>query len=496
MKIKELYIRGFGKFRDSRIELKEGINLISGKNESGKSTIHAFIRGMFFGLRRLRGRASRDDSYSRYEPWEHPGFYGGELRFESGGKLFRLSRNFSRGQTSEQLVCDSDGEVLSIEEGDLEVLLGGISERVFDNTISVSQLRSVTDQGLAMELNNYMVSYQGTADGALDLKKAEDYLKAQRRKRESELREKRKDQERTQQEIQYRLAGIREEIRRLQRELRDLEGQSAGSPSRQQRKESARPWVIRLLAAFLVLAAAGSMLFIREASLEIWAGRAGACLLAAFLAVCSFRKRVSGKQAEEPEWKREFLRQELEEKERSFENTEQEYREFCELCGKKEGLETELEAVSLAEKVIRQLSAEIQKQAGSALKKRVSELLCSLTEGRYRAISLEGDLQMTLYSEEAAVPLSRVSRGTVEQVYLALRLAAAELLCPEEELPLLLDEVFALYDDRRLCQALRLLAAQDRQVLLFSCQNREEIFLKQLKIPYHKIVLQEEKTEC
>lgn len=123
MKIRELNIKGFGKFQGTRILLEDGINLISGENESGKSTLHAFVRGMLFGQRRQRGRASRNDSYSRYEPWENPGFYGGSLRFESGGKEFRLSRNFSRGQRAEQLVCESDGECLSLEDGDLDMLL-------------------------------------------------------------------------------------------------------------------------------------------------------------------------------------------------------------------------------------------------------------------------------------------------------------------------------------------------------------------------------------
>ena len=66
------------------------------------------------------------------------------------------------------------------------------------------------------------------------------------------------------------------------------------------------------------------------------------------------------------------------------------------------------------------------------------------------------------------------------------------LLCPEEELPLLLDEVFAMYDDRRLGRALKILADQGRQVLLFTCQSREEQRLNQLSIPYHKVQLREE----
>ena len=54
MKILDLKIRNFGKLSDRHIELADGINLIYGENESGKSTVHTFIRAMFFGLERAR----------------------------------------------------------------------------------------------------------------------------------------------------------------------------------------------------------------------------------------------------------------------------------------------------------------------------------------------------------------------------------------------------------------------------------------------------------
>ena len=56
MQINELLLKNFGKFHDRQIDLEEGINLIHGENESGKSTIHTFIRGMLFGIERGRGR--------------------------------------------------------------------------------------------------------------------------------------------------------------------------------------------------------------------------------------------------------------------------------------------------------------------------------------------------------------------------------------------------------------------------------------------------------
>ena len=57
MKLLELHIEGFGKFHNKTISFHDGMNVIYGKNEAGKSTLHTFIRGMLFGIERGRGRA-------------------------------------------------------------------------------------------------------------------------------------------------------------------------------------------------------------------------------------------------------------------------------------------------------------------------------------------------------------------------------------------------------------------------------------------------------
>ena len=62
MKIKKIQIQQFGKLKNREISLEPGVNVIYGPNESGKSTLHGFLRGMFFGLPRYRGRASKTDS--------------------------------------------------------------------------------------------------------------------------------------------------------------------------------------------------------------------------------------------------------------------------------------------------------------------------------------------------------------------------------------------------------------------------------------------------
>ena len=59
MKLLELHINGFGKIHDRTISFSDGINVIYGRNEAGKSTLHTFIRGMLFGMEwDLRGLAA------------------------------------------------------------------------------------------------------------------------------------------------------------------------------------------------------------------------------------------------------------------------------------------------------------------------------------------------------------------------------------------------------------------------------------------------------
>ena len=58
MVITELYIRNFGKLSEQHFYLRDGVQVISGENEFGKTTLHAFIRAMLFGMERGRGRAA------------------------------------------------------------------------------------------------------------------------------------------------------------------------------------------------------------------------------------------------------------------------------------------------------------------------------------------------------------------------------------------------------------------------------------------------------
>ena len=142
MKLLELHIDGFGKFHDRTISFHNGINVIYGKNEAGKSTLHTFIRGMLFGIERGRGRAAKNDTYSKFEPWENSGTYEGWLRLEKDGTVYRIERRFRKDDKSLRVINETKGVEEEPTKAFMEQLLGGLNETAYNNTISIGQLKS------------------------------------------------------------------------------------------------------------------------------------------------------------------------------------------------------------------------------------------------------------------------------------------------------------------------------------------------------------------
>ena len=70
-------------------------------------------------------------------------------------------------------------------------------------------------------------------------------------------------------------------------------------------------------------------------------------------------------------------------------------------------------------------------------------------------------MEITVWDGERNIRADRLSRGTLEQIYFSVRMAAAELLL-EEPMPVLLDDTFAFYDEKRLESVLKWLSSQKR----------------------------------
>ena len=101
--------------------------------------------------------------------------------------------------------------------------------------------------------------------------------------------------------------------------------------------------------------------------------------------------------------------------------------------------------------------------------------------GKYNRLTLAADFSLQAGAQQENTLRSALWRsdGTMDQLYLALRLSVARELTPEA--PLILDDALVRFDEERVRAALDLLTeiALDKQVLLFTCQQREEQILNQ-----------------
>lgn len=95
MKIKNLKINAFGKIQNKQIDFAEGINVIQGENEAGKSTILKFIIGMFYGLSKNKNGQSIPD-IEKFEPWNNEDFSGKISYNLDDGKKYEVYRNFKK----------------------------------------------------------------------------------------------------------------------------------------------------------------------------------------------------------------------------------------------------------------------------------------------------------------------------------------------------------------------------------------------------------------
>lgn len=138
-------------------------------------------------------------------------------------------------------------------------------------------------------------------------------------------------------------------------------------------------------------------------------------------------------------------------------------------------LEDTYAALTIAQQTLTDAVMELQRRFAPRISQRAQELMGALTGGRYTRLSLGEDLALRAGAgEETLSDALWRSDGTVDQLYLALRLAVAEELSMDA--PLVLDDALVRFDDDRLKAAMAILRreAEHKQVILFTCQSREK----------------------
>lgn len=610
MRLLELHIDGFGKFHDRTISFNDGINIIYGKNEAGKSTLHTFIRGMLFGIERGRGRAAKNDLYTKYEPWENSGTYEGWLRLEKDGTIYRIERRFRKENKSLKIINETKGLEEEATPAFVSSLLDGLTETMYNNTISIGQLKSATEDGMVTELKNYIANMNTTGNISLNITKATAFLRNQKRSLEAGLipeasREftsllaeiRNVEAEIAGPEYENQLAAyqnMRTQVKGLidntQTQKKDLDEKLAngkkvlsdngftdrasvdamssdaerlyseyntlnGECNKKSRKvlsgltavlgiaglgAAAALGYFNLTAYLPVCGAAAAAaviffiisLFIRQKDKEYQrlfdntSSELGA-LLARHLgdsavsedAMNAFRARmgefsklcdmVAQSEAEIRKFledlsnlqtkqagcsemieKQQRTQWELEKKLEHLSNCKNKAKALKRTLAENDRIHDEIVAIDLAQETMADLSSSIRDSFGLYLNKEASQYITGITGGIYDSMSIDENLNVFLNTKTKLVPLENVSSGTMDQVYLALRLAAAKLLTSSGSggFPLIFDDSFTQYDDERLKTALEWLAsAYGGQIIIFTCHRREAQMLRARQVEFQLI---------
>ena len=459
MIIKELNLKNFGKFSGEKICFQDGINVIYGANEAGKTTIYHALGGLLFGLDKQRGRGAKNDLYTTCQPWENKTWYEGSLRFEAGGKRFYLERNFYHNEKQARLICETDGEQLSVEDGDLEVLLGDINGELYFNTAAAGQLKMKPQDIVYSYLKNYIANVQEAGKHATDVVKALELLEGRKKALEQQKKK-------TLQALNQQIAKADARLELVEKEISDCLGQMKRMKIQ---KAQLNEGVPRETKGFF------DRLFY---------------LLKKLFRRRRFREEEQRKYEEalKLDEKLSFLREVLGEKESFREELLLEKDSFYEKIHLQSKAE-EIKALELAMERVRSLSQLRKEEVMEQLLSGASDVLIRLTKGKYQKLILEENEEPCLWDGNRKLKLFQVSTGCVDQVYLALRIALQDLFLAEEKMPLLFDDAFVYFDDKRLERLLLYLNELNRQVLIFSCHKREFRILEKHQISYEKILL-------
>lgn len=165
--------------------------------------------------------------------------------------------------------------------------------------------------------------------------------------------------------------------------------------------------------------------------------------------------------------------------------------EYAKLEEEYQELSSQNTAIELAKQELERAYYEMKKKVTPEFTKQLSNVMSKISNGKYTNIKLDEKEGLIVEVENGNyIPVGLLSIGTIDQLYLSLRLGAASQIS-NEKLPIILDEAFAYYDKDRLKNILEFLNEEyrDRQIIILTCTSREKDILEEKNIEYNFIEL-------
>ncbi|MBQ9298137.1 MAG: AAA family ATPase [Clostridia bacterium] len=617
MQINSLKINGFGNLKNKEIELKNGINLIYGKNESGKSTLLKFIYCMLYGASKNKNGKEVSD-YEKYIPWVE-GEYSGKITYELDNKeKYEVFREFGKKNPKifNEKLEDISKTFNSNKTKGIEFFYEQtkIDEELFKNTVMVEQGESKLDKASQNILIQKITNLISTGSDNISYKKAIDKLnkkileevgtertigrpKNLIEEKIKQLENKKINIEKNKEElklIEKEKININSELENLENKIKLLkeikikketekieeEKIKTNEQIKNELNEKLNNLKLELkeekieknnniknyiFVALIILTATIGIILKNK---FIFIGVAIEIIL--FLIYFILEKNKNKKQLEKIKEENNRINSQiklLEENQKEIENKIKNI--FEEINNEKERTKLELKNNYFGkieeyllenyldknyEKILQEINNEenkinnlkikqntllIEKNKLENTENNLEELEKNINEAyqeKEKILSLENSIKIAKNALEVAyerakqnitpefinklkecinrisggkyknvnfndenglriemkngnyISVENLSMGTIDQMYLSLRMNAINEII-EEKLPIILDEVFAYYDNERMENILKYLANEFKnfQIIIFTCSNREEQILSKANVEFNKI---------
>lgn len=519
MYIKKIEIDSFGCLSHESLTFDKGFNLIYGLNESGKSTLFAFIIFIFYGtkIKKLPADLTFKD---RYMPWNGKPMHG-KIVFCHDEKTYVISRLYSEQSNNVSIYCEDTSEEIkdrTILKSPGEYFFG-ISAEAFYRSMYICALQDKYNAMSADEIVSKLTNAYETVSTEVSYGKITDIinneisiLSSTKRKsavipsienkifsckqKLSQIEIDREELNRLSAENQI-LDG---RIKSLEQELKELKSDLIAKPLKKEKPSR----VLYLIPLTLLVISMLSLLIIpNKYTLTVsMVLLVFSCTLAVFKI-----KRTVEKQRDDA--RKLFTIQtnndkivlitekiisiktkKIQNSERcralslSISDKEKLNLELSALENELKENKTKLEALELALKVLNKAFDDFKTVFSPQLSELTGKILSSITSGKYNSALVDDSLIVSVddgYNYRNALSFSQ---GTAEQTYFAMRIALSRILLSGRDAPLFLDDALAFYDDERLRAALDYLVgiSDNTQVIFSTCRSTELSMLRDKKI--------------
>ncbi len=611
MKIENIKINSFGTLENKEINLDKNVNIIYGKNESGKSTLLTYIKTAFYGISKNKNGKQISD-FDKYKPWSGEEFSGKIKYILDDGSKYEIFRDFNKKNA--KIYNDNLEDItkqfnMDKKEGSqffLEQV--GLDENMFTSTIMSGQQEVKLNEQQQNVLVQKIANIAGTGDSNLSYNKAKEKLNKKQleevgtertqgkpinilkskikyisemleklnlyKQEKITIEQKKKDLENKIQgqeqrrELIKKISELSEKIRiesekvnyknkikeEKQDEIENLkrEKEEITNISRNKKNKNEWYWIIN---AIMIVLMAISIIALKNKYITYIILTVLTCtLVLEYIIKINKIKRNKDLQKNkidllntkidflqkqkndiEQDIKREKYNLEKEKEEiknkynielYDIENSKNDLEEITSRINEEKiklntleveeksivnkledliKLEEEFATIHEQLKEIEQKNYEINlakdflEKAYEKMKKNItpkftfnlSENIKNITNGKYTNINVndENGLIVEIQNGEY-IPAERLSIGTIDQLYLSLRISMIEEIS-KEKMPIILDEAFAYFDDERLENILKYLTQKykQHQLIIFTCTNREKNILDKLNCIYNSVEL-------